>query len=74
MALIKNYSFISENMRLAIVTGFLGSLTTFSTFSAETVTMLFNEQYLWGSLIIVSHVLGSLVATIAGFYFFKVFI
>ena len=32
--------------RLALVTGFLGALTTFSSFSAEVITMLMQQRYL----------------------------
>ena len=35
--------------RLVITTGFLGGLTTFSTFSAEIVTLLCAREYLWGA-------------------------
>jgi CrcB protein len=52
--------------RLFIITGFLGGLTTFSTFSAETVTLLLREQYIWGCLIIFSHLAGSLAMTVLG--------
>jgi fluoride exporter len=52
--------------RLLIITGFLGGLTTFSTFSAEAVTLLARAQYAWASALIASHLLGSLVATVLG--------
>ncbi len=52
--------------RLFIITGFLGGLTTFSTFSAETVTLLLREQYGWAFVIIFSHLAGSLAMTILG--------
>jgi CrcB protein len=52
--------------RLFIITGFLGGLTTFSTFSVETVTLLLREQYSWAFAIISSHLLGSLVMTVLG--------
>lgn len=52
--------------RLALITGFLGALTTFSSFSAEVITMLLHQRYAaalgWTSL----HVLGSLAMTVAG--------
>ncbi|MEI6242336.1 MAG: fluoride efflux transporter CrcB [Chlamydiota bacterium] len=67
----KIFPFIPETVRLAIVTGFLGGLTTFSTFSGEAVTLLSNEEYLWASLLILSHVVGSIAATIAGIYAVK---
>ncbi len=46
--------------RLFIVTGFLGGLTTFSTFSAESVGMLLRGDYGWAALHTTGHVLGSL--------------
>ena len=63
--LIQNTALPPE-LRLAITTGFLGGLTTFSTFSAETVTLLLREQYGWTLMIILSHVLGSIGMTLAG--------
>ena len=63
--LIQNTALPPE-LRLAITTGFLGGLTTFSTFSAETVTLLLREQYGWMLIIILSHVLGSIGMTLAG--------
>lgn len=52
--------------RLFIVTGFLGGLTTFSTFSAEVTTMLRGGQLGWATTTIFVHVLGSLAMTLLG--------
>jgi CrcB protein len=52
--------------RLAIITGFLGGLTTFSSFSAEVVGMLGQQRYLLGFGTAAVHVLGSLLLTVAG--------
>jgi CrcB protein len=49
-----------------VITGFLGGLTTFSTFSAETVALLDRAQYGWAGMLIALHLLGSVAATIAG--------
>jgi|SRR5271169_1965284 len=57
---------LSPEWRLLIITGFLGGLTTFSTFSAETVTLLMREQYAWGMAIISAHLGGSLLMTVIG--------
>jgi CrcB protein len=53
-------------IRLLVTTGFLGGLTTFSTFSAEIVTLLTRKEYLWGSIAIGAHVIGSLAMTVLG--------
>lgn len=53
-------------LRLLLVTGFLGALTTFSTFSAETVTLISQSQYGWAAGIVGLHVTGSLLMTGAG--------
>ena len=52
--------------RLLLVTGFLGGLTTFSTFSAEVVSYLMAERYGQALGIALLHVLGSLLMTLAG--------
>ncbi|MBN4666543.1 fluoride efflux transporter CrcB [Pandoraea nosoerga] len=52
--------------RLFIITGFLGGLTTFSTFSAEVTGLLREGQLGWASLIVLTHVGGSLAMTLLG--------
>ncbi len=52
--------------RLAIITGFLGGLTTFSSFSVEVVTMLMEGRLGVALLIALSHLSGSLILTWAG--------
>jgi len=52
--------------RLALVTGFLGALTTFSSFSAEVVAMLGQQRYALALGTAAVHLLGSLLLTIAG--------
>ena len=52
--------------RLLLITGFLGGLTTFSTFSAEVVTHLMEERYGLAAGIASMHVAGSLLLTVAG--------
>ncbi len=56
----------STELRLLITTGFLGGLTTFSTFSAEAVSLLQRDEYGWAAVHISSHVIGSLLMTILG--------
>jgi len=67
VAILSGEHSISPEMRLLIITGFLGSLTTFSTFSAESFDLLSRAQYGWASLHILGHLLGSLVMTAMGF-------
>lgn len=62
---------LSAEWRLFVITGFLGGLTTFSTFSAETVTLLIRGQYAWGAGIIAAHLGGSLLMTVFGIQTFK---
>jgi CrcB protein len=57
---------LSVTLRLLVVTGFLGGLTTFSTFSAETMNLMLKGDYGWGLVVIATHLLGSLALTGAG--------
>lgn len=66
MHLLTQHAVLAPEIRLAITTGFLGGLTTFSTFSAETVTLLLREEYLWTLAIILAHVIGSVSMTLLG--------
>ena len=52
--------------RLLLVTGFLGALTTFSTFSAEVIAMLQQERYALALGTASLHLFGSLLLTVAG--------
>jgi len=65
-AILVAYPGLSPAWRLFCVTGFLGGLTTFSTFSAESVVLLQSAQ--WGAALlhIVLHLVGSIVATVGG--------
>ncbi|HWH40574.1 MAG TPA: fluoride efflux transporter CrcB [Usitatibacter sp.] len=57
---------IPPEWRLLVITGFCGGLTTFSTFSAEVVALLQQGQLVRMAAAIAVHVVGSLLATIAG--------
>ncbi len=57
---------IAPEWRLLIITGFCGGLTTFSTFSAEVVSLLQQGRWSWAAGTIAIHVSGSLLMTLAG--------
>jgi CrcB protein len=62
----EHFQHLPPEWRLFAITGFCGGFTTFSAFSAETVTALMREQYGWSIALVLTHVLGSLLMTIAG--------
>ena len=53
-------------LRLMVITGFLGGLTTFSTFSLEVVTLIGQKEYWWGLGAASLHLFGSLFMTAVG--------
>jgi CrcB protein len=66
LALLAHEPHLPPEWRLFIVTGFLGALTTFSTFSAEVVGLLHQGRLGWALATVSAHVLGSLAMTLAG--------
>jgi CrcB protein len=66
MELITRHAILSPELQLLATTGFLGGLTTFSTFSGEISTLLMRGEWYWALVGIAAHVVGSLVLTIAG--------
>lgn len=66
VALFAHQSALPPEWRLFVITGFLGGLTTFSTFSAEVVHLLQQGRTAWALGAVAAHVLGSLAATLAG--------
>ena len=57
---------LPPELRLFVITGFLGGLTTFSTFSAEVVNLMTRGEFAWGLAAAAAHLAGSLVLTAAG--------
>ena len=66
LALLAHFEALAPEARLFVTTGFLGGLTTFSTFSAEATTLLAREQFGWAAALIAAHVVGSILMTFAG--------
>ena len=66
MTLLAQAPALAPEWRLFVITGFLGGLTTFSTFSAEVVIALQQGRLGWAAATIGSHVLGSLALTLLG--------
>lgn len=66
LAALAHFEALAPEVRLLVITGFLGGLTTFSTFSAETTTLLAREQIGWALALIGAHVIGSIAMTFAG--------
>jgi len=62
------HALLPAEWRLFVITGFLGGLTTFSTFSGEAVELLIEQRYGWAVMLIGSHLLGSLAMTVLGLH------
>ena len=66
LAALAHFEALAPEVRLLLVTGFLGGLTTFSTFSAEATTLFARGQIGWALALIAAHVVGSIAMTFAG--------
>jgi CrcB protein len=71
VAFFSQHAGLPPEMRLFVITGFMGGLTTFSTFSAEVVGLIGRAQYPWALAAVGSHLAGSLAMTGLGFLTFK---
>ena len=71
VGIFQNMPQLAPELRLMCVTGFLGALTTFSTFSAEVVGMLQQGRLALALFTAGIHLLGSLVLTYFGLYTVK---
>lgn len=65
-AFFTHHGGLAPEWRLLLITGFLGGLTTFSTFSVEVVTLIGRQEYAWALGAAGAHLVGSLVLTAAG--------
>jgi len=65
------YADLPLEMRLLVITGFLGGMTTFSSFSVEVVLLLNAARYGWMTLLLATHVIGSIIMTILGMLAFR---
>lgn len=66
IAWLNRHPGVPPEIRLLLITGFLGGLTTFSTFSAEVVSLLARGEHLWGAATALAHLAGSLALTALG--------
>jgi len=63
---------VNPNVRLFVITGFLGGLTTFSSFSAESLELLQSARYGWAVVHSAAHVFGSLAAAGLGYAAYEI--
>ena len=68
LAYVSSNNNIGNNTKIAITTGFLGSLTTFSAFSAEVFLLLQSSKIILAIIVVSSHVLGSVLCVALFFY------
>jgi len=66
VATFATYPALAPEWRLFLITGFCGGLTTFSTFSAEVVTLMQQGRAAWAIAAAAMHLLGSVIMTFAG--------
>ncbi len=57
----------NELLRLLLITGFLGGLTTFSAFSGESLALMQRNEWAWAVAHTLAHVLGALACAGLGF-------
>ena len=71
VAYFANHPAVSSEWRLFIIAGFLGGLTTFSSFSAEVVALIERGQLTWGLGLALMHVCGAIALTFLGIWTYQ---
>ena len=71
VAFFNSHPGLAPEWRLMVITGFLGALTTFSTFSAEAMLLLQRGEYLWAFAHSAAHLVGSILFCILGFALYR---
>lgn len=66
LGVFQHWVHLSPALRLLVTTGFLGGLTTFSTFSAEMAHLVERGAWGWLSVGLIAHLVGSVLLTLAG--------
>jgi CrcB protein len=66
VAVFEQYAGLPQELRLFVITGFLGGLTTYSTFSAESVALLASGRWGWAAAHTLAHLAGSIAMTLLG--------
>jgi CrcB protein len=73
MAFFGNNPNLSPEWKLFVITGFLGGLTTFSSFSAEVVAFIERGELAWALGTALLHLLGSIALTFIGILTYQAF-
>ncbi|MBU3562626.1 fluoride efflux transporter CrcB [Polynucleobacter sp. Tro8-14-1] len=73
VAFFGNNPSLSPEWKLLVVTGFLGGLTTFSSFSAEVVGFMQRGEFTWALGTSLLNLVGSLVLTFLGILTYQAF-
>jgi len=66
IAFFAQHAEIAPEARLFAITGFMGGLTTFSTFSAEAATLILRDEFDWTLAHVLGHLVGSIGLTLLG--------
>jgi len=66
VAYFDRHPHLAPQARLFVITGFMGGLTTFSTFSSEVVNLVLRREYVWATASAGVHLFGSLILTTLG--------
>ena len=66
LPVLSHFEAVAPEVRLLVTTGFLGGLTTFSTFSGEAATLLLRADFAWAAAHATAHLFGSVLMTLAG--------